>query len=776
MKDENIINNPHEVFVLHPSSFIFHLFLFVLLAIIAGATTANAQQSDVPLKTIAQNADAYIGYDAATNTWEIGTNAIRRRMDYRPGAGFRLTRLTNKSTGREWLAPGSGTSAELNMQIAGQTITGSSRDFALVGYSTKQNIDGSLELIVSLRHTQQLIAHLHYIAFPGTSVIEQWAEIENAGATPLLDLVAMDSISVALRPSAESLMLYWVQGLSPDISTDQQDPVPALRLHSLKLDNGVAQDIGSQGRSSEDCMGWFALAAPSLREGLFGGIEWSGDWDLRAARDANQTTLEAGLKNIRHTLAPGEIFSAPRRFLGFYRGDLDDAANASHTFARLFLLRPHPADFPWTQYNTWFAHYGTLREDVLRREVDIAAELGLEAFVLDAGWYEGSHDHGEFSFGLGTWREDTTKFPSGIADFSDYVHAKGLKFGLWVEPERVDLDAIKLGEEVMPEWLAPGTDFNATPPPDTPRTTQVCLGNPEARAWVKGWLTRIIRDYHVDWLKWDNNAWYTCNPPGQTGDADYAHVLGLYEILDYLHQEFPNLIVENCASGGNRMDYALMRRTDIAWLSDQTDPSYRVRYHVTGASYPFPNEYLNSWIVESYWEHLADAQDNPEELRAWLRSRMMGAFGISMVMLGWDENTRQVAADEIKEYKNLRQLIADGKRYQLLPQNNLEENLQPPDEPDAAEFFDPIQNKGVVFLFRGQVAWKDRRVLLKGLNPAAFYEIRTIDGTAVVRETGRQAMSQPFLFPYADTPPSTLLLITPITNQPDSLSEPVPVR
>ncbi len=740
---------------------IFALVLIVFLA--ADQTTLAAsseQQSDPALPVVANLKDAYIGYNDATHTWEIGTAGIRRRMDYRAYAGFRLSRLTNKLTGREWLAPNSGTSAELQMDLGGQTITGSARDFVLKNYQTRTPADGSLELIVALTHGSMLV-RLHYAAFPNTSIIEQWAEIENTGDTPLPDLTRWDSIALGLRPSADPLTLYWVQGLSPSgQQKDTPQPVPTLRLRSIKLDPDITQDVGSQGRSSEDAMGWFALFAPNLREGLFGGIEWSGDWQLQAARVNDQTTLQAGLKNFRHEIAPGEIFTAPRRFIGFYRGDLDDAANRSHAFARAYLLRPRPENFPWTQFNTWFAYYINLDQTVLRREVDAAADLGLEIFYVDAGWYAGSHQHGDFGYGLGTWRENLDKFPDGLAAFADYVHSKGMQFGLWVEPERVDVDAMAHDPSFSFDWLAPVTDLNATPPPGVPRTAQVCLGHPEARAWMKTWLARIIREYKVDWLKWDNNVWQPCDRPGQPGDGDLAHIQGLYEVLDYVRAEFPNLIIEDCASGGNRMDYALMRRTDIAWLSDETDPSYRVRYHVTGAGYPFPSEYLNSWLVESYFEHLADTVTKPDLLRSWLRSRMMGAFGFSVTIKDWSPEFRAIVADEIRNYKNLRPIIANGKRYQLLPQNDLEETLIPPDEPDATEFFDPVTNAGVVFLFKGQIPWTQRKFLFKGLNPNTRYLVTSSDAEITLRQTGRQLMSQNIHLQYADDHPSVILFFT----------------
>ncbi|MEW5719766.1 MAG: alpha-galactosidase, partial [Chloroflexota bacterium] len=716
------------------------LLLLVCLALsVTVASASGNAQTPVPGEIIAQSGDAYIAYDAALKTWEIGSSGIRRRMDYRAREGFRLTRLTNKLTGREWLAPGSGATAELRMTLGGQEISGSAKDFIYKDYHAIPRTNRSLELIITLAHGQMDV-HLHYVVFPGVSVIEQWAEIENTGATLLPALTSWEAFSVALRPSTEPLTLYWVQGLTPDVARENsQDPVPTLRLVSARIDQVAEKVIGSAGRSSEQAMGWFVLAAPALREGAFKGIEWSGDWQLRVNREGAGTRLHAGLSNIRVQIAPGEIFESPRRFFGFYRGDLDDAANTSHAFARAYLMRPRPADFPWTQFNTWFAFYTDIDEERLRREADIAAELGLEVFTVDAGWYEGSPQVADFSFGLGTWRENRDKFPSGLAAFSDYVHGKGMKFGLWVEPERVDVqyvgaDPSPSSGEIPLEWLA-YYDPNEPLREGAARTAQICLGNRAAREWVKTWLARLIRDYNVDWLKWDSNGWASCNPPGQPGDGDLAHLRGLYEIFDYLRAEFPHVIVENCASGGNRMDYGLLRRTDIAWLSDETDPSYRVRYHVTGASYPFPPEYLNSWFVPSYFEHLESAEKDPLVLRMWLRSRMMGAFGISHSMQDWSPEMRANVAAEIARYKTFRKIIAQGRQYHLLPQSDLQIDLEPPNEPDAAEFFDPFTNNGVVFLFRGAIPWSDRRVRLKGLEPDTYYQITSADGTISVRQT-----------------------------------------
>ncbi len=745
----------------------FLLLTLVTVTTLSTATTAQAQPSSLPSledKIIARSGDAYIAYDAETLTWEIGTAGIARRMDFDSDGGYHLAAFVNKATKREWLAPGSGASAELHLILNGEEIVGTSRDFQFNHFSTAMNRDKSLELHIGLARD-----HLHvdftYIAYPGTSVIEQWTTLVNTGSETIENLTALDSFSVAVQPSADPLTLYWVQGVSPYFPDQSKtDPVPSLRLRSTQLTEYTQQVIGSNGRSSQESMGWFVLASPALHEGMFGGIEWSGTWQLSAARAKNETEIRAGVAEIRKNITPGEVFESPRRFIGFYRGDLDDAANASHQFARTYLMRPRLANFPWTQYNTWFAYYTDFDETILRREVDTASELGFEIFYVDAGWYEGSPRIADFSFGLGTWRENREKFPSGLRAFSDYVHRKGMRFGLWVEPERIDLRYVGPGKEIPLGWMAPGTDPATAVEPGDPNepasTAQICLGNRDAREWMKAWLSRLARDYQLDWLKWDYNIWMSCDPPDIVGEGNYAHIKGLYEVLDYMHAQFPNLIIEDCASGGNRMDYGLMRRTDIAWLSDETDPSYRVRYHVTGASYPFPPEYLNSWLVDSYFEPLSQTSD-PKIFQGYLRSRMMGAFGISVNTDTLTGAQQAQIVEEMEKYKAERANIAKGKIYRLLPQNDLTVDLEPPSDPDGAEFYNEATKTGVVFLFQGKTPWDRRRLLLKGLDPNTRYQLTSGDRTISMMRTGQQLMRVGITFTYDASRPSVLLTLAP---------------
>ena len=717
-------------------------------------------QTKTPTSTgtiIAKSKDCYVAFQKRQRIWAIGTERVGYRLQFQARKGLRLLGWENKQSGNAWVA--ADTIAEFAIQLGAETISSTGSNLRFVGYETRTHANGELELRVSFARGALRI-HRHYVAFPETSVVEQWLAVENAGDSTLRDITALNS-SLALPGN---LWLFRIRGLDAPPTADDPPRNSALYLSAHPLSDGSVFDLYSRGRSSEENLGWYALHAYDWNEGIVAAIEWSGAWWTRFNCQGGCTQVENVLNDFRRDLAPGESFETPRRFFAFYRDNLEDAANVTHDFARRYLMRPRPADFPWAHYNSWFAHYTNIDEGVLRQQVDLAAELGLEAFCVDAGWYEGSPREADFSFGLGTWRENREKFPSGLAAFADYVYGKGLKFGLWVEPERVDLEYAGPGTEIPFEWLSPRTPFDAPPPEGLPQNARVCFGHPGAREWAKQWLARIILDYHVDWLKWDNNLWLSCDPPGEVRDREYAHVQGLYEILDYLRVQFPNLVIENCASGGHRMDFGLLRRTDVQWMVDDTEPSFRVRHYFAGASYPFPPEYLNAWLVESYWEHLAGT--SPAQLRAWLRSRMMGTFGLSIPLAWLSAEQRGVVAEEIARYKELRPLLT-GQMYHLFPQTKLlaPQNLQPPAEPDAVEFFQPSVGRGLVFFFQGAEPQNDCRVRLQGLAPELVYRLQSDDRSIDQEGTGSQWMAEGIQINRDSNRLSLLLFINHISQK-----------
>src|SRR5262249_16154349 len=156
----------------------------------------------------------------------------------------------------------------------------------------------------------------------------------------------------------------------------------------------------------------------------------------------------------------------------------------------------------------------------------------------------------------------------------------GLKFGIWVEPEHVALDVLGRVDGLREDWLATsdGTYHDN-------RSAQICLGSAAARAWLQVQLFALLDEARADDLKWDNNFWINCQRPGHAdgaGDGNFAHVSGLYEMLQAIRTRYPDLIIENVAGGGRRLDLGMLRYTDVAWMDDRSAPSVHVRHNLEG--------------------------------------------------------------------------------------------------------------------------------------------------------------------------------------------------
>jgi alpha-galactosidase len=226
---------------------------------------------------------------------------------------------------------------------------------------------------------------------------------------------------------------------------------------------------------------WFAI--DGVHDEFYAGLMWSGAWSL---------TIERSNEGIRE----GRAFS------------------------------------PFVTYNTWFAHGTSIDEDSMRAEMAGAAAIGTELFVIDAGWYAGAGAAGPFDFdsGLGSWQVDPARIPNGLKPLSDYAHALGMKFGIWVEPERVNLATV--GAPGADEsWLATsGGNYGSDD------AAQICLATAAGRRWVFDQLTALIDAVRPDYVKWDNNMWINCDRPGHghgSTDGNFAHVTGLYQITEH---------------------------------------------------------------------------------------------------------------------------------------------------------------------------------------------------------------------------------------------------
>ena len=481
----------------------------------------------------------------------------------------------------------------------------------------------------------------------------------------------------------------------------------------------------SDGMSSIKNLPFFFVDNEKKAAGVFVAIGWSGQWEAAIAGDfgttsglwgdtrpydpANQVLkITGGMPDISIALRPGEEISGPRILIGCYRGPL---AAGSNRLRRLIRDRYTPLldghkPLPFIMYNTWTAIGVEFNEPQLHRLADAAQQIGHEMFVVDAGWYEGVPPKvlNNFAMALGNWDSpDRQKFPSGLPALAEYVRSRGMGFGMWFEPERVDKRS-RLAHE-HPEWVTwlPGQDRGI-----------LDLGNPQVQEYVIHMLDRYITETDMRFLRWDANHpllpyWTAKDTPDRRGISQIRHIEGLYRISDWILQHHPKLRFEGCASGGQRIDLELARRRHQFWMSDQKVDPHNVRYQTQGFHYFLPGNYAgSSFCLPAPGQRKYDFPDIA------FQSYFGSTFGVVGKLDEWPESMRAQTRKHLAVYKSLRKYLVED-YYALTPQ---------PRDLDAWQgwqFHDPKLDEGFVQAFRVQGPEAIKTLALHGLDPRATY-------------------------------------------------------
>ncbi|KNY04717.1 alpha-galactosidase [Microbacterium sp. GCS4] len=298
-------------------------------------------------------------------------------------------------------------------------------------------------------------------------------------------------------------------------------------------------------------------------------VAWSGSHTMLAERVPTGEAFLAGGELYgpgEIVLAPGEAVTTPW-VVGSWGDGLNELSWRFHDELR---SRPqHPRRPRPVTLNTWEAVYFDHDLDRLTALADAAAEVGVERFVLDDGWFLGRRDD---TAGLGDWHVDTSVWPRGLHPLVDHVRGLGMEFGLWVEPEMVNPDSDIAREN--PDWiLRSRVDL-----PAVARQQQVLdLSHPDAYAYIVARLHALLDEYPIAYLKWDHNRDLVDAGGGPgAGSHVHAHTLAVYRLIDELKAQHPGLEIESCASGGARVDLGILDRTDRIWTSDCIDPLERL--------------------------------------------------------------------------------------------------------------------------------------------------------------------------------------------------------
>ena len=367
-------------------------------------------------------------------------------------------------------------------------------------------------------------------------------------------------------------------------------------------------------------------------------LAWSGDKRVWVERSAlGQATLGAGelLDPGELNLAPGENYSTPWAVAVYSADGLDGLSARLHPWIRSWstITAPRPVVL-----NTWEAVYFDHDLPTLTRLVEAAAEVGVERFVLDDGWFAGRTDDRR---ALGDWFVDQQKWPTGLTPLIDRVLEAGMDFGLWVEPEMVSDDS-ELARQ-HPDWIL------GSPDAPTWRFQRVLdLGNPEAFAYVLGCLNALLTEYPIAYLKWDHNR-------DLLGGSAHSQTSALYRLMDAVRAAHPGVEIESCASGGARIDLGMLERVDRVWTSDTNDPLERQQIQ-RYTSILIPPEYLGGHLGAER----AHTTERQSELSFRLATALFGSAGIEWDLTAVTAEERAVIADWVRQYKRLRSLLHAG--------------------------------------------------------------------------------------------------------------------
>ena len=524
-------------------------------------------------------------------------------------------------------------------------------EWASDGHATGPE-DCGHRLAIRLRDRRHpLAATLEYRVYDDCDVIERSVLLEHLGGGDPIEVYRCDSASWVLPP------LRRVRYVTGRWSAET-------RLRSHELPVGEFTLTSRRGVTSHHVNPWMMLddgtASETSGEVWSAALAWSGSWRMTASRtgdDRVSVTGGFGHDGAAWTLTPGESLATPV-FAGLYSdGGFGAASRAWHAYIRSHVL-PHPEEIRPVLFNSWEATGFHVSEQNQTELAVRAAAIGVELFVMDDGWFGARTAD---TRGLGDWTPNPKRFPHGLRPLSDTVHALGMGFGLWVEPEMVNPDSDLY--RAHPDWVMHFAHRRRT---ESRNQLVLNLARPDAADWAFGWLDELVAANGIDFLKWDMNRPFSeAGWPGAPRDGERLwidHVRAVYSIIDRLRARHARLRIESCSGGGGRVDLGILARTDQTWPSDNTDALDRLAIQ-DGYARMYPAGTMSAWVTDS--PNPLTGRQVPLRFRSHVA--MAGVLGIGGDLVRWSEAELAEAAELIATYKDVREVVQHGELHRLQP-------------------------------------------------------------------------------------------------------------
>ena len=488
------------------------------------------------------------------------------------------------------------------------------------------------------------------------------------GVIPELDIITR---SVLIRNTAEEeIRVEKVMSANLDQLTGKYDLITFYGRHTMERNfqrtpvAHMEQCIGSRrGTSSHQYNPMMILAEKETTETAGGcyamQFVYSGGFSGNAGKDQyDQTRMQLGLmqEKFSYPLAPGEEFTAPEVIMSFSGTGLE---TLSHNLQDC--IRKHVCRGKWRDQvrpvllNSWEAYYMDFDGADLLALAEQAVLLGMDMLVLDDGWFGKRND--DYA-GLGDWYVNEEKLGGKMKELIYWIHRKGLKFGLWVEPEMVNEDSDLYREH--PDWAMtiPGRN-----PVRGRHQLVLDFSRKEVVDAIFESICKVLDMGTVDYLKWDYNRSivdvYSHTAKDQ-GKVLYDYMLGLYDFLERLTQRYPDMLIEGCSGGGGRFDAGMLYYTPQIWCSDNTDAIDRLRIQY-GTSFGYPASCVGSHV--SICPNEQNGRVTPLATRGI--TAMSGTFGYELNPEVLSEEEKDEIRAQIRRRNELAELIHFGSYYRL---------------------------------------------------------------------------------------------------------------
>jgi alpha-galactosidase len=534
-----------------------------------------------------------------------------------------------------------------------------------------------------------------------------------------------------LNESEDTIYLNRIMSMTMDFMDSDYDFIHFDGRHTMEREwsrNPLAygiQNVGSfRGASSHQHNPFTILCEREADEdhGRCYGFSfvYSGNFMCKVEKDQyDQTRIVMGIhpKHFSYQLKPGERFTAPEVVLAYSGEGLTHLTHLYHRVYRENLCKsPYVKKERPILINSWEAAYFDFDEAKLLKIAEAAVDMGIELFVLDDGWFGNRNDD---NAALGDWDVNTAKLPRGLAGLSEDIHAMGLKFGLWIEPEMVSENSELYRKH--PDWCL---QMPRRQPSRGRYQLVLDLSREDVRDYIVTSINGVLESARIEYVKWDMNrfitdAWSAIAEKEKQGEIYHRYVLGLYDIMDRIILTHPEILFCGCSGGGGRFDPGMLYYQPQIWCSDNTDAVCRLKIQY-GTTFVYPVSAMESHV--SVCPNHQTGRTVPLETRGV--TAMDGILGYELDSTKLSKEEKRACREQVAAYKRDYPLIACGDYYRLTNPYTFTEYV-------AWEHVSSDKEEALISLVLTEKEANDaqRYIKAKGLNPRMQYRVEGMEGS-----------------------------------------------